>query len=228
MNVGFSWVGFTSGTSFRVSSSWLFFLRLIHLAVNAGGVCRSRPACRAVAVRPVGGMKPPHHRKCLHCKRGYTPDHRSRKRQKYCTVPECRKASKAASQRNCLSRPENQNYFRGPESSQRVRQWRLEHPEHRRRSPLQVEAALQDSLKAKQIESQPLTSATRKESLQDFCSSQDPLVVGFMSVLTGCLSQEDIDKCVRAFVTRGTDILNRRKESVLCVPSVLYEYFYTN
>ena len=211
MNVGFSWVGFSSGTSPQISSSWLFFLGFTPLAGSEGGGRKTRPACSAVAVRPVGCMKPKSQRKCLLCRCVYTPDHRNRKRQKYCTKPDCRKAAKAASQRNWLSKPENQNYFRGPESTRRVQQWRLDHPEHRKRRRRQAEAALQDSLVSETFEQQQVTPPRRQSALQESCAPQDALFVGFMSVLTGYLSQEDIDNCIRSFVIRGTDILACRK-----------------
>ena len=49
----------------------------------------------------------------LNCNEKHRCDHRNRGRQSYCSKPACRKASKAASQRRWLSRPENENYFRG-------------------------------------------------------------------------------------------------------------------
>ena len=156
-------------------------------------------------------MKPTPHRKCLHCRREYTPDHRNRKRQKYCTRPDCRKAAKAASQRAWLTKPENQDYFRGPENTRRVKQWRLEHPEHRKPNRRQHEGSLQDSLKVEAIKRQSLTASAQGDALQEFCFPQHALFVGLMSVLTGQRSQEDIDKCIRSIVTRGEDILGRGK-----------------
>ncbi len=58
--------------------------------------------------------------KCCHCGKLFIPDARNRSRQKHCFNPACRKASKAASQKKWLSKPENQNYFSGPENVQRV------------------------------------------------------------------------------------------------------------
>lgn len=66
-------------------------------------------------------MKPTPHRKCQHCRRAYTPDYRNRKRQKYCQQPDCRKAAKAACQRAWLTKPENQDYFRGPDNTRSSR-----------------------------------------------------------------------------------------------------------
>jgi len=75
-------------------------------------------------------------RKCLHCGVFFRPDPRNVTRQKYCSTPGCRKASKAASQRRWLDKPENRDYFRGPENVRRVREWRAAHPGRTRsRSP---------------------------------------------------------------------------------------------
>ena len=51
-------------------------------------------------------------------------DYRNHGRLCYCHKPECRRVAKAQSQRRWLSKPENKNYFRGPENTQRVRAWR--------------------------------------------------------------------------------------------------------
>jgi hypothetical protein len=65
-------------------------------------------------------MKGPARRKCLCCKEFYRPDHRNLRHQRYCPKPACRKESKGQSQFRWLQRPENQNYFRGPENSRRA------------------------------------------------------------------------------------------------------------
>jgi hypothetical protein len=46
----------------------------------------------------------------------FRPDPRNANRQKYCRKPKCREASKAASQQRWLQKPENQDYFRGPQN----------------------------------------------------------------------------------------------------------------
>jgi hypothetical protein len=55
-------------------------------------------------------------------------DHRNVRHQRYCSQPACRKESKVQSQRRWLQRSENQNYFRRPENSQRVKEWRKSNP----------------------------------------------------------------------------------------------------
>ena len=73
-------------------------------------------------------MKPPATRcQCLHCRKFFVPNYRNRGRQKYCSSPACRRASKQLSQRRWLSQPGNQDYFSGPENVKRVQQWRAEH-----------------------------------------------------------------------------------------------------
>jgi len=73
-------------------------------------------------------MKGSAKRKCRCCGEFYSPDHRNLRHQSYCSKPTCRKESKALSQRRWQQRPENQNYFRGPENRQRVKDWRKRNP----------------------------------------------------------------------------------------------------
>jgi hypothetical protein len=84
--------------------------------------------------------------KCRHCKRFFKPDHRNGNRQKYCKAPECRKASKVASQQKWLQKPENENYFTGHINTKRVQDWRKQNPDYWKRSCLS-DHALQDRLK---------------------------------------------------------------------------------
>jgi hypothetical protein len=64
-------------------------------------------------------------RKCCNCNELFIPDPRNAKRQRY-----CRKASKAASQRRWLQKPENQDYFSGPQNVKRVQLWREANPRY--------------------------------------------------------------------------------------------------
>ena len=54
-------------------------------------------------------------RKSLNWGQLYRPDPSTLRHQRYCSAPICRKASKAASKARWRSRPQNRNYFRGPE-----------------------------------------------------------------------------------------------------------------
>ena len=89
-------------------------------------------------------MNPVGQRKCCHCKQFFVPDPRHRKRQHYCVAPECRRTSKGASQARWLCRPENRDYFRGPENVERVRAWRAANPGYGQRSR-RKQAALQET-----------------------------------------------------------------------------------
>jgi hypothetical protein len=68
-------------------------------------------------------------RRCLHCRHLFQRHPRTRTQQRFCSAPACRAASKKASQQRWLSKPENQNYFRGDEHVNRVRAWRAKQPE---------------------------------------------------------------------------------------------------
>ena len=67
-------------------------------------------------------------RKCKCCLKLFRPDPRNRRHQYYCSAPDCRAASKAASQARWRAKPENQSYFRGPVNVARVQAWRARHP----------------------------------------------------------------------------------------------------
>jgi len=72
-------------------------------------------------------------RKCLNCGDFFTPDHRNRDRQHYCSKPECRHASKAAAQATWLAKPANRDYFSDPSHVSRVQAWRAAHPGYSRK-----------------------------------------------------------------------------------------------
>ena len=67
-------------------------------------------------------------RKCKCCLKIFRPDPRNRRHQSYCSAPTCKAASKAASQARWLAKPENQDYFRGPVNTARVKAWRAAIP----------------------------------------------------------------------------------------------------
>ena len=69
-------------------------------------------------------VRQPPTRKCQQCKTVFVPDPRCVKRQRYCSTPECRQASKAASQQRWRQKPANRDSFTGPTQVERVRAWR--------------------------------------------------------------------------------------------------------
>jgi len=59
-------------------------------------------------------------RRCRHCGHWFTPDRYNVYHQEYCSRPECRAASKAASQKKWLAK--NPDYFSGEQECQCVRE----------------------------------------------------------------------------------------------------------
>jgi hypothetical protein len=145
--------------------------------------------------------------KCLHCNEERRSDPRKGGRQRYCSKPECQRASKAASQRRWLSRPENRDYFRGAENCERVRLWRLEHPGYRGNKKSAPKSVLQEMITSQPVENVRVASSVPPTALQDVCLSQPALLVGLVSVLTGYALQDDLATCIRLFMARGQDIL---------------------
>jgi len=95
------------------------------------------------------------------------PNRRNWWHQKFCFKPECRKASKAQSQRRWLSQPENRDVFRGSENVERVRQWRAKNPGYWKRSP-KGQGTLQEVFPAQVPENTELKKRTSLPPLQDF------------------------------------------------------------
>jgi hypothetical protein len=140
--------------------------------------------------------------KCRHCKRLFVPDCRNRSRQRYCQNPDCRTASKASSQQKWLQKPENQDYFKGPLNTQRVVQWRKQHPGYWRRS--KSRHALQDRLNTQAPE---IDKDNAHFALQDLLNSQPAVIIGLISNLIGSALQDDIAQTLRRMQQSGQDIL---------------------
>ena len=86
-------------------------------------------------------------RRCLCCQKLFGSDPRLRHRQKYCSEPECRAASKRSSQRRWLRKPENHDYFRGEQHVDRVQAWRVQNPGYWRK-PALIGEPLQEMIRA--------------------------------------------------------------------------------
>ena len=147
-------------------------------------------------------------KKCCNCKKLFLPDPRNAKRQKYCSQPDCRKASKASSQKRWLQKPENRDYFRGPENVQRVQQWRKAHPGYGRRQPKIKPPALQDRLNPQGIENNDNPDRLGCHALQDSLIWQPAVLIGLIAQLTGYVLQDDIAMAARRMQQLGIDILN--------------------
>jgi len=145
-------------------------------------------------------------RKCSHCGRLFKPDPRNAKRQQHCSQAECQQARKRKSQRRWVSKPENRNYFRGPEHVERVRAWRKAHPGYWRRGA-KVGDALQDDCRAQVAEMKGQSGETAATALQDVLASQSFVLIGLIAQITGITLQDDIAFAGRRLLRLGQDIV---------------------
>ena len=144
--------------------------------------------------------------KCPHCQQLFTPDARNATRQRYCSKPACRKQSKADSQRRWLQKPENRDYFRGPEHVLRVQRWRAANPGYWRRAKAS-RVALQDPLIAQVSVNAINFHHAKKDALQDLLILKPAVMVGLIAQLTGSALQDDIARAARRMQQLGNDIL---------------------
>jgi hypothetical protein len=140
----------------------------------------------------------------------FEPDPRNAKRQKCCAKPACRTALKAARQRRWLEKPQNQDYFRGPEHIERVRVWRAAHPGYWRRGPAPPGDALQDAHGAQAVEPAKDFATPASHALQDALRLQGPVLIGLIAHLSDSTLQEDIAQTSRRLLQLGQDILSGR------------------
>ena len=151
-------------------------------------------------------MTKPRRRFCLFCRKLLRPDARNRGRQKYCSTPGCRQASKAASQRRWLSKPGNEDYFRGSANVARVQRWRKQNPGYWKR-PREAQGTLQDTKTAQEPQPQLVVTQRGGGTLQDLSAVQSPLLVGLISQLVDSPLQETIEQMVSRLVSRGLNVL---------------------
>ena len=146
-------------------------------------------------------------RKCRCCNLFFLPDRHNPNRQFYCLAPDCRRASKVASQRRWLCKAANRNYLRDADNVQRVRTWRQAHPGYWKRTK-------SSSKQAQPAESKALNPGTTScnvprppVALQDFVLTEHPAFVGLLSMVTGSTLQEDIAAVGRRLLLQGRKIL---------------------
>ena len=161
-------------------------------------------------------MACPVERNCLFCGTLFRAEPRNVKHQKYCSEPDCRKASKAASRRAWLAKAENQDYFRGPENVARVQSWRADHPGYWRRpkgqrgASSEVPLALQDLCLGQVIEITEDSQVVPQTALQDLWHEQPAVLIGFIAQFTGSTLQDDIARSTQRLIELGHDILAGR------------------
>jgi hypothetical protein len=143
-------------------------------------------------------------KKCKHCRTLFIPDPRNASRQGYCSNPDCRKASKQASQRRWSKKPENLDHFRGPVNVERVREWRKKHPGYWKKPKV----ALQDSLNPQPAVNVDNIGQIPADALQDSLNAQHAVLIGLIANITGFALQDDIAKTLLRLQQLGQDILN--------------------
>jgi hypothetical protein len=155
-------------------------------------------------------------RKCLCCQIFFDVDPRIGKRQRYCSKPDCRSASKAASRAAWLAKPQNQDYFRDPVHVSRVQAWRAEHPGYsrgkRRGAP-----ALQDLMVAQVNDFIEESSnrgetpgASKSAALQDLLNAPTPVLAGLIAHVFGAALQDEFEATTRRLVQMGHDLIKGR------------------
>ena len=152
-------------------------------------------------------------KKCCNCKKLFIPDPRNINRQKYCREPDCRKASKAASQRRWLAKPENQGYFSGPDNVKRVQLWREANPGYWRGKPKNNKDALQDRLNSQPIENNTDNVQFANDALQDALIAQPPVLLGLIANFTGDTLQDNMVITLQRLQKLGQDILTNLTHS---------------
>jgi hypothetical protein len=145
-------------------------------------------------------------RKCKHCGELFSPDHRNRDKQRYCSKPECRKTSKVAAQKKWLNKKENKNYFCGSDNVRRVQEWRRQNPGYSKKQPAK-QKPLQDHCSANSEEKQENEQKLTEEPLQDLLTSYPTVLVGLLAHLSGSLLQDDIVHTTLRLQQLGRDIL---------------------
>jgi hypothetical protein len=170
--------------------------------------------------------------KCANCDQAFRADARNAWHQRYCTEPACRTASKGASQRRWLDKPENRAYFAGPVHVARARAWREAHPGYSTRaasSPgsapataqaatpsgaaatISAELALQEIVTPQAIDPPAQTDlavasqAHTAMALQDLLLHQPIVLIGLLAHLSDSTLQDDIALAGRRLLQLGHD-----------------------
>ena len=145
---------------------------------------------------------------CRHCGKSFKPDYRNRHHQNYCPAPDCRRVSKAISQRRWLRKTQNHDYFRGPDQTRRVQQWRKSNPGYWKKKHINTQGARNAKSQMCEPEQKSCNAPNGiAESLQDVCLPQNPVLIGLISLVAGSTLQEDIGATMSKLVNQGRKIL---------------------
>ena len=144
-------------------------------------------------------------RKCRKCGELYEPDPRNTYHQKFCSKPECRMASKNASQNRWRVSPKGRDYFNGAANVLRVQAWRKTHPGYwrkQRKKPV----ALQDLSWPQTLDIVEDKPGLKPRALQDLIGLQGSLLLGLIANLTGSPLQENIASTTHRLILLGHQI----------------------
>lgn len=153
-------------------------------------------------------------RKCCHCYIWFRPHKRNVHHQQFCLKPECRAASKRASQKKWSRK--NPGYFHGDAYVKKVQAWRRKHPGYWKTAVTKEDGgppdALQDLLVAQGFDNEDVKvfrnclSAEISRPLQDLLMAQSHALKGLASMITGEELQEDIAQILAACYEQGQRI----------------------
>ena len=153
-------------------------------------------------------MEPIKEKTCRHCKMLLPPPNpRNATRQAYCRKPECRIASKAASQKRWTKKPENRKYFCGQTNVERVQEWRKKHSGYWRKKPGKTVIALQEALNVQPAAENMDTVDTPSGALQDFMSVHHIVLLGLIANFTGSALQDNMAITIRRLLRLGQDVV---------------------
>lgn len=145
-------------------------------------------------------------RKCHCCGDLYKPDPRVESKQMYCCAPECRKASQAASWARWFNRPENKDYYKGPEQVEKTQDWRRQNPGYWKKATT-TKNALPKEITAQDAVMQGDSTGLNCDALPKEILSQPALLVGLIANLTGSALPKEIAESSMRFLHLGQDIL---------------------
>lgn len=142
-------------------------------------------------------------RPCRICSNPFIANKYAGNRQTVCSDAACRKTAKKLAQADWCAR--NPGYFRGPENSCRVQQWRRENPDWRQRQAAGRSARAAKS--SAQTESCNTPGAQPGRLQDSVLDSQSVLLVGLASVVSGSVLQDEVQSFFQECLRRGGDLL---------------------
>jgi hypothetical protein len=151
-------------------------------------------------------MKTNHHRistrRCAHCGQPFDVNPRIGRRQRYCSKPNCVRASRRASQKKWLKQLANRDHFKGRENVDRVRDWRKAHPAYWQKK---------GRLPGLNIKKE-MASILREVALQDSIDTHLALLIGLISHLSNLALQDTIAFEIRRLMLLGHGILQESND----------------